>query len=72
MREIIDKVTCDICGRTKTTPYLFAGVAAEIPRVTLRTATDVVMNENDFFELRPTKHMCGKCLNVVRAAAKPA
>lgn len=72
MREIIDKVTCDICGRFRTTPYLYAGVELSLIKATIRNAVQAQEDINEFFEIRPTKHLCGRCLNAVRLAAKPA
>lgn len=73
-RNILDELTCNSCGKKKATTYTHVGVGLKYKKEVVRPVDgkfDTKVDDNEFYEISPTVHLCGICLNAARAAAKP-
>lgn len=73
-RRIVEELTCNSCGKKKTVNYVHIGVDKKYPVKLIRPADgnfDVMEKEDEFYQISATEHLCGRCLNAARAAAKP-
>ena len=71
-KKIRDELRCDLCGKTKVTEYTSCGV--EMRTAYIVSAGDVlsgptIFNDEDFYEVRPTHHLCGPCIKAISTAA---
>lgn len=74
MRDITEKLTCDTCRKVQTTSYVHIGADRKITAAGLRPENSPplpIMDEN-FYEVGPTQHICGKCLKLVYTASSAA
>ena len=67
MRQIVETLTCDVCGRKNVSAYTHVGMDHKIQRANVMAGSH---REGEIYEVRPTLHMCGKCVNAINAAAK--
>lgn len=77
MRQITDVLTCDVCGKTKVTPYIHIGVEMKTAAVMtnlndarVADANRGVFVDDEFYEIRSTQHRCGKCFRAVYSASQ--
>ena len=66
MRLITEVLTCDVCGKQKTTSYVHVGVDRSVSDAKKTAA----YRDDEIYEVRPTRHVCGKCLSAIDVAAK--
>ena len=66
MRQITEVLTCDVCGKQKTTSYVHVGA----DRPVLDAKKTAAYRDDEIYEVRPTRHVCGKCLSAIDIAAK--
>lgn len=66
MRQITEILTCDLCGKQRTASYVHIGVDYIVPDA----KKTKVYRDDEIYEVRPTRHVCGKCLSAIDVAAK--
>ncbi len=67
MRQIVETLTCDVCGKKNVSSYVHVGMDFRIQRANVMLGSH---REDEIYEVRPTLHMCGKCVNAINSAAK--
>lgn len=73
-RNVTETLACNWCNVTKIITYTHIGTDRVIEKQTLRPADGNYLTtfpEDNFYEIRSGQHICGKCLNAIRASAKP-
>lgn len=65
MRQVTEVLTCDNCGKTKATSYVYIGAMSEMIRFDPLSSGH---RENTIYEVRPAQHICGKCANAIAVA----
>lgn len=70
MRNIVETLTCDLCGKKELVTYVHIGSDLKIDKAGLLplNAPPVIQNEK-VYEVEPTKHHCGACLKLIYAMA---